>query len=432
MIKRYTTPEMAAIWNDENKFSKFLLIEICNCEAYCKLNVIPEADYISIKKNANFCLERVNELEKITKHDVIAFTRAVSESLGAEKKWIHYSLTSTDVVDSAQALLIRDANNIIEEDIKLMLKILKEKAIQYRNTPCMGRTHGMHAEVTSFGLKWLLWYDELERDYKRFKEVRKEIEVIKISGAVGNYAEVDPFVEGFIANKLTMKAARISTQVLSRDNFTHYVMVLSLIASLIEKIAFEIRNLSRTEVHEVEEYFNPNQKGSSAMPHKRNPIASENMCGCARVMRSYVSAISEDNALWHERDISHSSVERIVLPDATTLIDYMLKRYTSVLDKLTVFPKRMLKNISLTNGVVFSSRVLSALIDKGLSREQAYDMVQPLAFKSLEDEIEFEGIIRNSEIKKYLNSEEISECFSIDYYLRNIDVVYKKFDLEKR
>lgn len=420
---------MSQIWTDENKFSKFLLIEICNCEAYYNLKVIPERDFVSIQKNANFCLERVNELEKITKHDVIAFTRAVSESLGEEKKWIHYSLTSTDVVDSAQALLIKDANKIIDQDIQVFLDVLKKNAIRDKKLPCMGRTHGMHAEVTSFGLKWVLWYDEMVRNYQRFKQACQEVEMIKISGAVGNYADVDPYVEQFVAKKLDMAYAPISTQVLSRDRFSNYIMTLSLIASTIEKIAFEVRNLSRTEVKEVEEYFNPNQKGSSAMPHKRNPIASENMCGCARVLRSYVSATMENNPLWHERDISHSSVERIILPDATSLIDYMLKRYTKVLDQLTIFPKRMLKNISLTNGVVFSSRVLSKLIEKGLSRESAYDLIQPLAFKALEDEESFEEILKNSEVKKYLNDAEISSCFDTDFYLRNVDVIYKRFNL---
>ncbi|MFA7100605.1 MAG: adenylosuccinate lyase [Bacilli bacterium] len=431
MIKRYSSPELDNIWNDENKFRKFLEIELASLEAYTKLKIIPKEDFDSIKKNAIFSLERIQELEKVTKHDVIAFTRCVSESLGEEKKWFHYSLTSSDVVDSAQALMLRDANDILDEDIQKLLKLLKKKALRYQDLPCIGRTHGMHGEVTSFGLKYALYYDELVRDYDRFQLVRDEVEVIKLSGAMGNFAEVNPKVEVYVAKKLGLDYAEISTQVLSRDRIAHYIMVLALIASLLEKIATEVRLLSQSEIHEVEEHFDEGQKGSSAMPHKRNPIASENIVGCARLIRSYINPVIEDNALWHERDISHSSVERVILPDATTLLHYMLKRYTKVIDELTVFPKKMQKNIDLTNGVIYSSRVLEALIKKGCSREEAYDLIQPLAFKSYNDDISFKDLIIKSKVATYLNKKEIDGCFLEQYFLRNVKVIYQRLGIEE-
>jgi adenylosuccinate lyase len=353
MIDRYSRDAMKKIWTETARFDAFLKVEILATEAHANLGIVPKADYEKIAANARYDIQRVKDLETITKHDVIAFTRTVSESLGEERKWLHYGLTSTDVVDTAQAYLIRQANDIIENGINKMLGVLKAKALAYEFTPCIGRTHGVHADVTSFGLKWARWYDELKRDLKRFKEARTEIETGKISGAVGNFANTPPYVEEFVCTRLGLNFAPISTQVLSRDLHAHYLMVLALIASMLEKMATEIRQLSRTEIHEVEEYFSENQKGSSAMPHKRNPITSENICGCARVMKSYVSVGLENNILWHERDISHSSAERIVLADATTLIDYMLNRYADTLNKLTVFPEQMKANIYLTNGIIF-------------------------------------------------------------------------------
>ena len=420
---------MKKIWSDENRFSKFLEVEKANCQAYNKLGIIPDNDLKLIFENASFDVEGIRELEKITKHDVIAFTRNVSSYLGEEKNWVHYSLTSTDVVDSAQALILRECNEIIEEDINKLLEVLKRRALEFKDTPIMGRTHGMHAEVTSFGLKWCLWYDELLRLLDHFKSARKEIEVIKISGAVGNFCDVNPYVEEYVAQTLGLDYAKISTQVISRDRMTYYISSLVALSSLVEKMAFEVRNLSRTEVREVEEYFDRGQKGSSAMPHKRNPIASENMCGCARVMRGYLQAVMENNSLWHERDISHSSAERIAVSDATTLIDYMLTRYTKVLDKLTVFKQRMLKNIEATNGLVFSSRVLTKLIDKGLSREQAYDLIQPLAFDSLDNEVSFIEILKKSDVTKYLSENEINDCFDLKYYLKNTDYIYQRLNI---
>lgn len=426
MIDRYTTEKFKNIWNLENKFNKFLQVEIASCHALSILKIIPTEDYQRIKENARVDVDRILELEKITKHDVIAFTRCVDENLGDEKRFFHYGLTSTDVVDSSNALLLKEANEIIEKDIVDFLAVLKEKAFMYKDTPCIGRTHGIHAEVTSFGLKWVSWYDELNRIFKMFKEARKNVEVIKLSGAVGNFTIIPVEVEEIVSKELELDYAGISTQVLSRDRISLYISILALIASLIEKIAFEVRNLSRTEVREVEEFFSDGQKGSSAMPHKRNPIASENMCGLSRIVRSYVNVAYENNILWHERDISHSSSERIMLADATTLIDYMLTRYNRVLTNLVVFEKRMYKNIFMTNGLVFSSRVLEKLINLGLPREKSYDMVQKAAFISNKEEKNFKNVLKQSEIIEHLNSEEIDDCFNVQYYLRNIDKIYKR------
>lgn len=431
MIKRYDSPEMSRLWSDRKKFAAFLEVEIASLEAYAQLGIIPLEDVKKIKKNAKFSTRRIAELEKITKHDVIAFTRCVSESLGDEKKWFHYSLTSSDVVDSAQALLLREANEILEEDIKEALIVLRKKALKYRDTPCIGRTHGIHAEITSFGLKWALYYDELARDYERFQAARDEAEVIKLSGATGNFAEVDPRVEALVAQKLGIDYAEISTQVISRDRLAHYVTILALIASLLEKIATEVRLLSQSEIREAEEYFSPGQKGSSAMPHKRNPVASENIIGCARLMRSYINPMIESNALWHERDISHSSVDRVILKDATTLLHYMLKRYVGVIKNLTVFPDKMLKNIELTNGVVYSSRVLEALIRKGLSREEAYDLIQPLAFEAFAKNVSFRELLQQSPAADILIPREIDACFEAAYFLRNVDTIYRRLGITK-
>ena len=345
MIDRYSSKLMKEIFSDEHKFNNFLKIEEAVVEAYVHLNVVPEEDYKKIVEKAYINLPRIQELEEITKHDVIAFTRSISEELGDEKKWIHYSLTSTDVVDSAQSLTLHEANKYIEDDLNDLLDTLKEKALQYKNQPIIGRTHGIHAEITSFGLKYALWYDELNRAIKRFEEERRNVEVIKLSGAVGNYANIPMAVEEFVAKKFCLPYALISTQVLSRDRHAGYIYSLAAIASLLEKMATEIRHLSRTEIKEVEEYFSKGQKGSSAMPHKRNPIGSENICGCARIMKSYVQVALEDNTLWHERDISHSSAERIMLPDAVSLLDYMLKRMTKILKNLVVYKEKMLEEI---------------------------------------------------------------------------------------
>lgn len=429
MISRYSTPEMEKLWTDKNKFAKFLTIEIASLKALSKLGIIPESDYMKIKDNATFDVARIKELEQITKHDVIAFTRAVSENLGEEKKWFHYGLTSTDVVDSANSLLLHEANEIIIKRLNRFLDVIKAKAYQYKYTPCIGRTHGIHAEVTSFGLKWVLYYDELLRLMNNFKQARSNVEVIKLSGAVGTFSIIPPQVEVLVSEDLGLNYAKISTQVLSRDRHATYIFSLAQIASLMEKMATEIRHLSRTEVHEVAEYFASGQKGSSAMPHKRNPIACENICGCARVMKSYIQVAMENNTLWHERDISHSSAERIILVDATTLIDYMLKRFAEVIDKLVVYEDQMLKNISLTNNVIFSSQVLNTLINKGVARDDAYDMIQPLTFKAYDNNLDFKEVLLSSDVNKVLNNDEINECFNVSNYLKNIDKIYERVGL---
>lgn len=431
MILRYSREKMRQIWSEEAKFASFLKVEILACEAWSKLNVIPATDVAKIKEKAKINLDRIKEIENETKHDVIAFTRSVSEYLGEEKKWVHFGLTSTDVVDTSNAYLIRQANDIIYADLLSFIKTLKEKALKYKNTPCIGRTHGIHAEVTTFGLKWALWYEEMMRNLERFKLARKDIECGKISGAVGNYVNVDPFVEDYVCHNLNIASANISTQVIQRDRYAFYISTLALIASTLEKIATEIRGLERTEIHEVEEAFSSGQKGSSAMPHKKNPISSENICGCARIMRGYIIPAFEDISLWHERDISHSSVERIILPDATELLDYMLNRFKGVLDNLVVHEDNMLQNIYKTNGAIFSQRVMNLLIEKGLSREYAYDKVQKLALISYNENKDFKELLFNSDILNITSKEEIESCFTLDYYFKNIDHIYNKCNIDK-
>ena len=369
MIQRYSREEMRKIWTEENKFNAYLEVEILSDEAWSELGVIPKEDVAKIRKNAKFDVERIYEIEKKTKHDVVAFTRSVSESLGEEKKWVHYGLTSTDVVDTANGYLIKQANDILYKDIIDFIDVLNKQAIRFKNVPCIGRTHGIHADITSFGLKWVLWHEEMQRNLKRFQFARRDVECGKMSGAVGNFANIPTEIQDYVCEHLGIESANVSTQVLQRDRHAYYMSTLAVIADCLEQMAFEIRNLQRTEVHELEEYFTPGQKGSSAMPHKRNPISSENICGCARVMRGYMVTFNENVALWHERDISHSSTERIILPDATMLLDYMLNRFKGILENVIVYPEKMMEDIYLTNGVIFAQRVMMALINKGLSRE---------------------------------------------------------------
>lgn len=422
MIDRYSRSVMKNIWTDESKFQAFLDVEIACTHAFSKLNIVPVDDYLKIKNNAKFDVNRIREIENETKHDVIAFTRNVSESLGDEKKWVHYGLTSTDVVDTAYGLLYKKANDILLSDIDMLLNTLKEKALLYKDTPIIGRTHGMHAEITCFGLKYALWYDELLRNKNRFINARNDVEATKLSGAVGNYITTSIEMEQMVADELKLNRAKISTQVLSRDRHAYYIEILALIASLLEKIATEIRNLSRQEIHEVEEGFSSKQKGSSAMPHKRNPIGSENICGCARIIRSYVNAALDDNILWHERDISHSSCERIMMEDATTLLDYMINRLNNILNNLVVFKDKMIENIYLTNGVIFSGSVLNYLVSKGYSREKAYDLIQPLTFKSFNEKVPFRNLLVENNV---LTNAECDEIFKLDRYLKNVDAIYK-------
>lgn len=404
-------------------------VELATTFAFSQIGIVPKEDYEKMLKNATFKVDRILEIEKETHHDVIAFTKAVTENLQDEGKWLHYGLTSTDVVDTALALTLKNVNDILEDDLKTFLSVLKKQAIKYKMTPCMGRTHGMHAEVTSFGLKWALWYDEMMRNYMRWKAARKVIEVGKISGAVGNFANIPCRVEEIVCAKLGLDFAKISTQVISRDRHCEYMYCLAQIASTLEKIAIEIRHLSRTEVKEVEEYFAKGQKGSSAMPHKRNPIASENICGCARVVKSNLMVAFDNNILWHERDISHSSAERIILADTTTLIDYMLNRYQGILENLTVFPDKMLKNIHITHGAVFSGHLVNVLVEKGMNRMEAYDIVQEQAMIALNTDENLFTLLKKTKVGSILN-DDLEKCFDVKFYLKGVDSIYKRLGLE--
>ena len=430
MINRYSRPVMAKIWTDQNKFESYLKVEILACEAFSKLGVVPESDLEKIKKNASFDLKRIYEIEEVTRHDVVAFTRAVSETLGEEKKWIHYGLTSTDVVDTANGYLLKQANEILRDDLVRFMEVLKKKALLYKNTPCIGRTHGIHADITTFGLKWALWYEDMKRNLERFDNAAKIIECGKISGAVGNFANAPIVMQDYVCEQLGIQSAAISTQTLQRDRHAQYMSTLALIGTTMEKIATEIRHLQRSEVHEAEEPFKKGQKGSSAMPHKRNPITSENICGCARVLRGYMVTSYENVALWHERDISHSSTERIILPDATILLDYMLNRYANLLDNLVVYEDQMLKNIYLTNKVIFAQRVMTTLISKGLSREEAYDTVQPISMEAYNNNLDYQELLsKNEKIMSILTKEELDSCFTLDYYQKNVEAIYKRVNI---
>jgi adenylosuccinate lyase len=421
---------MSAIWTEENKFRAWLEVEICACEAWAELGVIPREDVVALRKNASFDIERIYEIELETRHDVIAFTRAVSETLGEERKWVHYGLTSTDVVDTAIGYLLLQANRILQADLERFIEILKEKAQQYKHTAMMGRTHGVHAEPTTFGLKMALWYEEMKRNLDRFFHAADGVQYGKISGAVGTYANIDPFVEEFVCAKLGTKAAPISTQTLQRDRHAEYMATLALIATSLDKFATEIRALQKSEFREVEEPFAKGQKGSSAMPHKRNPIGCENISGLARVIRGHMISAYENVPLWHERDISHSSVERIILPDATILLNYMLNRLGNIIKNLTVFPENMKRNMERTYNVPFSGRVMTKLIDKGWSREKAYDTVQPRAMQAWEEQRSFREIVEaNADICAALSAEEIAECFDPSWHLKHVDTIFAKLGL---
>lgn len=430
MIERYARQEMIDIWTEEAKFQAWLEVEILIDEAWAQLGEIPMEDVKKIRENARFSVDRILEIEKETRHDVVAFTRCVSESLGEEKKWVHYGVTSTDIVDTANGLRFKKANEILRRDIHEFIDILKEKALQYQDTIMMGRTHGVHAEITTFGMKFALWYEEMKRNLERFELAAKDVEAGKISGAVGTFANIPPFIQDYVCEKLGISSAAISTQVLQRDRHAHYFATLALIGASLEQMATEIRHLQRTEVREAEEHFNKGQKGSSAMPHKRNPIGSENICGCARVLKGYMVTAYEDVALWHERDISHSSVERIIAPDATELLDYMLVRFGRILKNLTVFPENMKKNIWLTNGVIFSQRFMLKLIEKGWTREKAYDTVQPQAIRAWEENLNFRDLMEAvPEVTAVLSKEEIDDCFDPTYHVRNVAEIYKRVGL---
>lgn len=430
MLERYSRPEMRAIWTEENKFKAWLEVELCACEAWSELGVIPKEDVEALRKSASFDIDRIYDIEQETRHDVIAFTRAVSETLGPERKWVHYGLTSTDVVDTAMGYLLRQANEILRADIERFIGILREQAVRYKDTPMMGRTHGVHAEPTTFGLKVALWHEEMKRNLERFDHAADGVQYGKISGAVGTYANIDPFVEEFVCRKLGTKPAPISTQTLQRDRHAEYMATLALIATSLDKFATEIRALQKSEFREVEEPFAKGQKGSSAMPHKRNPIGCENISGLSRVIRGHMLTAYENVTLWHERDISHSSAERVILPDATMLLNYMLNRLGNIIQNLTVFPENMKRNMSATYGVPFSGRVMTKLIDKGFSREQAYDTVQPRAMQAWETQRQFRSIVEETpEITSVLSAEEIDDCFNPSWHLKHVDTIFKRLGL---
>ncbi|MEW9701904.1 adenylosuccinate lyase [Paenibacillus sp. SI8] len=431
MIERYTRPEMARIWTEENKFQAWLEVEILSCEAWSELGVIPKEDVKVLRENASFNIDRIYEIEQETRHDVIAFTRAVSETLGAERKWVHYGLTSTDVVDTALGYLLRQANEILDKDIQNFIEILRNKAIEHKDTAMMGRTHGVHAEPTTFGLKMALWYEEMKRNLERFRFAAAGVQFGKISGAVGTYANIDPFVEQYVCGKLGTAPAPISTQTLQRDRHAEYMATLALVATSLDKFATEIRALQKSEFREVEEPFAKGQKGSSAMPHKRNPIGCESISGLSRVIRGHMISAYENVTLWHERDISHSSVERVILPDATQLLNYMLNRLGNIIKNLTVFPENMKRNMRSTYDVPFSGRVLTKLIDKGFSREQAYDTVQPRAMQAWEEQRSFRDIVENAEvITGALSAEEIADCFDPSWHLKHVDTIFDRLGLK--
>ena len=430
MIERYTYPEMGRIWTDENEFQTMLDIEICACEIMAKLGEIPAEAVPVIKAKAKFTVPRIREIEKETRHDILAFLTAVAENVGDESKYIHLGLTSSDVKDTALGVMMKQAAGILLDDLEKFHAVLKRRAAEHKHTVMIGRTHGIHAEPLTLGLKFALWMDETERNIERLKRARDIVAVGKLSGAVGTYSNIDPRVEAYVCEKMGLKAARLATQVIQRDRHAEFLTTLAIIGSSLDKFATEIRNLQRTDIREAEEYFHPGQKGSSAMPHKRNPITCERVAGLARVLRGNALASLEDVALWHERDITHSSVERVILPDSTILLDYMLRIFTNIIDKLLVYPDAMKANIEKTGGLIFSQRVMLALVDKGVLREDAYRWVQRNAMARWLEGADFKTNVKNdADIVKYLSPAEIDECFDTAYPLRNIDTIMARFGL---
>lgn len=430
MIDRYTRPEMAALWSEEQQYQSWLDVELAACAAWSELGVIPKEDVERLYANARFDVARIHAIEETTRHDVVAFTRAVSETLGEEKKWVHYGLTSSDVVDTALMLRLKRANELLLEGIDRLIAALAAKAREHRHTLMMGRTHGVHAEPTTFGLKMALFYAEMQRNRERFVRAAEEVRVGKLSGSVGTFAHLPPEVERLTCERLGLVPAPISTQVLQRDRHAHYLSVLALIGASLEKMAVEVRGLQKSEVREVEEAFGKGQKGSSSMPHKRNPITSENITGCARLLRGYMVSAYENVALWHERDISHSSVERVIMPDATTILHYALHRFAGLIENLVVFPDNMRDNMERTYGLYNSQRLLNQLIDAGLSREAAYDLVQPRAMQAWEERRSFrEIVLADPAITAHLTREAIEAAFDPTYHLRHVDAIFERVGL---
>ena len=427
MIKRYSRPEMAKIWELQNRFQCMLDVEIAACKAMNEIGIIPDEDLQNIVENADFEVERINEIEQTTKHDVIAFLTNIAEYVGESSRWIHFGMTSSDVLDTATSIQLKQAGELILRDLETFSEVLKIKAREYKHTLCIGRSHGIHAEPTTFGLKYALWFDEMQRNISRIERAIKTVSVGQISGAVGNYAHLSPEIEEIACDLLDLKPVNISTQVIQRDRISEFLNTIAIIGSTIEKIALEIRHLQRTEVLEAEENFSKGQKGSSAMPHKRNPVVSEQMCGLARLLRANASASLENNALWHERDISHSSVERIILPDSTILINYMLNKMITLIENLLVYPENMMKNLELTNGLVFSQVLLLELSKKGISRERSYEFVQKNAMECWKTKKSFqELVLLDDDILEIISEGEIEEIFSYKRYTENVDFIFDR------
>ncbi len=430
MIKRYSRPEMSGIWDEENRFQKMLEVEILACEAFAKLKLIPASAAKNIKEKASFSLEGINEIEKVTNHDVVAFIKNVSESIGDDAKYFHYGLTSSDVLDTALSIQMVEAADILIKGIEKLSGTLKKKALEHKNTPMMGRSHGVHAEPITFGLKMALYFREMERNLERMRNARKNIAVGKISGSVGTFANVDPDVEEYVCGKLGFQPARVSSQIIQRDRHAYYLNVIALVGATLEKIALEVRGLQKTEINEVQEYFGKGQTGSSSMPHKKNPIMSERITGLARVLRGNAMAALENVALWHERDISHSSVERVILPDSCILLDYMLAKSDELVAKLIVNSERMLENMDVSGGLVYSQHIMLELIKKGATRIEAYDLIQGAALACYSGEKSFRDLVMEDPgVKGYLTEKEISDCFSLDYHLRHVDTIFKNIGL---
>jgi len=430
MIARYTNPEMGHLWSIQNEWQTILNVEMAACDAMAELGEIPKEAAVNIRAKAKFDVDRIHEIESVTHHDIIAFLTNVAENVGDDSKYIHKGLTSSDVKDTAVCLQMRDSADIILDDLRKFLEVLRRRAVEFKHTPCIGRTHGIHAEPMTFGLKLLLWSAEIERDIDRVEHAKKTVSVCKLSGAVGTYSNIDPRIEEMVAKRLGLTPVRLATQVIQRDRHAEYMTTLAIVASTLEKIATEVRNLQRTDIREAEEYFSPGQKGSSAMPHKRNPINCERVAGMARLVRGNAVASLEDITLWHERDISHSSVERVILPDSTINVDYCTKKLTNIIDKLLVYPEAMLHNMNRTGGLIYSQRIMLTVVDKGVLREDAYKWVQRNAMKRWMQGEDFRtNVEKDPDITKYLTKEEIDNCFDYKYFLRNVDMIFERFGL---
>lgn len=430
MIERYTRPEMGALWDIKNEWQQILNVELAALEAMEELGEIPAGVAADVRAKAKFDVKRINEIEAVTNHDIIAFLTNIAENVGENSKYVHKGLTSSDVKDTAICMMMRDSATIILKDLEELLEVLRRRAKEFKHTVCIGRTHGIHAEPMTFGLKLLLWSAEIERDIERVKRAKEIVSVGKLSGAVGTYSNIDPKIEEIVCKKLGLTPVKLATQVIQRDRHAEYMTTLAIVASTFEKIATEIRNHQRTDIREAEEYFSPGQKGSSAMPHKRNPITCERISGMARLVRGNAIAAMEDITLWHERDISHSSVERVILPDSTINVDYCCKKLTNIIDKLLVYPDAMLENLNKTGGLIYSQRIMLAIVGKGVLREEAYKYVQRNAMKRWMEKADFKKSIEEDEnIKKYLSKDEIENCFKYDWFLRNVDTIFERFGI---